>query len=682
MDRLVPPVAEKIPKDVSVHGEPRVDEYYWLRERDDHKVTAHLHAENDYTSSVLQHTERFQERLYQELVSRIKETDASVPERIDGYYYYSRNEAGKQYAIHCRRRAASGAEEEVILDENELATEHDYFALGVLEISPNHRFLAYSADTDGSESFTLRIKDLESGRDLPESVPGTYYGVEWANDSTHIFYSVLDAAMRPHKLYRHRLNDSPDRDEMVFHEPDDAYFLNLQKTKSRKYILVSLGSNTTTEVHYLDADDPMDAFRLIHPRKHLMEYYVVHRDTDFYILTNDDAKNFKLMRAPVSEPSIESWEEVVPHRKSVKLDDVDAFADFLVLYERENGLKSIRVIDAETGAAHTVPFEEPVYTFWAAENPEFSESRLRFNYTSLTTPRTVIDYDMRDQTREIKKVYEVCGEYDLDAYVSERIFATAPGGTRIPVSLVYRRDTPRDGSARMLLHGYGAYGACIEPFFVANRLSLLDRGFVFAIAHVRGGGEMGRNWYDQGKLLNKRNTFTDYIACAEHLIAKKYTSAGKIVAYGGSAGGMLVGAAVNMRPDLFGAVVAHVPFVDVVTTMLDDSIPLTVIEYEEWGNPRDKKFYEYMRSYSPYDNVKEQNYPHMLVTGGLNDPRVQYWEPAKWVARLRDLKTDGNTLLLRTKMGEGHSGASGRYDYLRDIAFEYAFILDCFGASE
>lgn len=673
------PTAKKIPHETVTHGERRVDDYYWLRERENPEVLSYLRAENVYTEEVMKHSEAFREKLYEEFVGRIKETDVSAPEKIDDYYYYSRTEKGKQYPIHCRKRGTLDADEEVLLDENVLAEGHDYFEVGVFKVSPNHKLVAYSADVNGNESYTLRIMNLESGELYDEAIPNTYYGVEWANDNETIFYNTLDEAQRPYKMYRHRLGASPDDDTLVIHESDDAYFLGLSKTKSRSFLLMRLRSNTTTEVRFLDADEPEGEFRTVHPRQHKMEYYVAHGGDLFYILTNDGARNFKLMKVPVADPRKGNWRTIIRHRNRVKIDDVEVFARHLVVYERENGLKKIRIVDLKSGEHHYVDFPEPVYTFDAGNNPVFDSSFLRFTYSSLVTPRSVYDYDMNTRARELVKRYEVLGGYDPSCYQSERVFAVAGDGTKIPISLVYKKDTVKDGSAPLMLYGYGAYGSTVETHFLSYRVSLLDRGFIFAIAHVRGGGELGRHWYEQGKLLNKKNTFSDFIACAEHLTRRKYSSAGNIAISGGSAGGLLMGAATNMRPDLFRCVIAHVPFVDVVTTMLDESIPLTVIEFEEWGNPAEKKYFEYMQSYSPYDNLTGGDYPNMLVTAGLNDPRVQYWEPAKWVAKLRAVKSDENLLLLRTKMGQGHSGASGRYDYLRDLAFEYAFLFHCFG---
>jgi len=677
-----PPVAKRQPKDVSVHGERRVDDYHWLRERTNPEVISYLNAENAYTQAMLKHTEPLRQTLYDEMVSRIKETDESVPTRIDDYFYYTRTVAGKQYGIHCRKRRSLDAPEEVVLDENALAEGHAYFALGAFAVSPDHLWLAYSTDTTGAEAFALHTKNLETGELMPDAITNTYFGVEWANDSRTFFYTVLDQRMRPHRLMRHSIGKAPAGDAVLHQEDDPAFFVGVTKTKTRKFILMNLGSNTTTEVHFLDADDPGGAFNAVEPRRPEIEYYVEHHVDAFFILTNEGAKNFKVVEAPVATPGRDHWREVVPHRNAVKIDDIDVFRNHLVVYERENGLKQIMVMRLDAGESHHVRFREPAYTLWTGENPDFEAEELRYNYTSLVTPRTVIDYNMRTRSQRMLKRYEVLGGYEPGHYVTERIFAAAADGTRVPISLVYKDGTPRDGSAPLFLYGYGAYGVSIEPYFISNRLSLVDRGVIYAIAHIRGGGAMGRQWYDRGKLLNKRNTFTDFLACADHLIEKGYASPGRIACSGGSAGGMLIGVAANMRPELWGGVVAHVPFVDVVNTMLDESIPLTVIEYEEWGDPRDKKFYEYIRSYSPYDNVRKQDYPPMLVTAGMNDPRVQYWEPAKWVARLRALKTDGNPLLLKVRMNEGHVGASGRYDYLRDVGLEYGFVLDCFGIKE
>lgn len=677
-----PPVAERISHAQTVHGHTLTDDYHWLRDRDDPKVVEYLQAENQYTQALMAHTKPLQERLYEEMKGRIKETDLTVPVKIDDYYYYTRTFEGKQYRVHCRKRGSLDSSEEILLDQNELAKGHDYFRVGVFAVSPSHRLLAYSTDTAGSEMFTLRIKDLESGKLLSDEIPKTYYSVVWANDDRTVFYTTLDSAKRPYKVFKHTLGADPSTDQLVYHEPDEKYHVGVSKTRSRRFILLSSNSMVTHEVRFLDADRPAEEFKIIHPRQQGMEYSVEHHSDHFYMVTNDQAKNFKLMTTPTAKPSKDNWTEVIAHRPTVKIDDVDAFQDHLVIYEREAGLRKMRVQSLADGKEFYPPFPEPVYTFSAMDNEEFATSVIRFNYTSLITPPSVFDYDMKTRTRELMKQDEVLGGYDQSQYLSQRQSATAVDGTAIPISLVYKRGMVRNGASPMLLYGYGSYGASMDPRFSSNRLSLLDRGFIFAIAHIRGGGEMGRPWYEDGKLLNKKNTFTDFIACAEHLIAQEYTSPGRLAIQGGSAGGLLMGAVTNMRPDLFKAVVAQVPFVDVINTMLDASIPLAVIEYEEWGNPNDPAYYDYMRSYSPYDNVEPKAYPNILITAGLNDPRVAYWEPAKWTAKLRSAKTNDNRLLMRTNMGAGHGGASGRYDYLKEIAFDYAFILDTLGVAQ
>ena len=677
-----PPVAAVKAKVSEIHGQTRVDDYYWLRERNDPHVIDYLKAENAYTEKMLKHTKSLQDSLYREMKSRIKETDLEVPVKVDDYYYYSRTEEGKQYRIRCRKKGSLDAPEEILLDENHLAQGAKYFRIGEYRVSPDHKLLAYSVDKAGNETYTIFIKDLTTGGLRLDEIPSTYYGLEWGNDNKTILYTLLDDAKRPHKLYRHTLGDDPKNDVLVHHETDERFHVSLDKTRSRKYVLLELASQITSEVRVLDADQPTGAFAVIHPRQQGMEYNVEHHGDDFYIVTNVNAINFKLMKAPISSPSKGNWVEVIPHRIDVKLDGVDAFQDHLAVYERDHGLRTLRIRNLKTNEEHKAEFPEPVYTYFAAGNEEFNTPTLRFMYTSLVTPRSVYDYDMNTRQRVLKKRDEVLGGYDPSKYASERIFATAADGIQIPISLVYQKGMQKDGTNPMLLNGYGSYGSPSDPFFQSNRLSLLDRGFIFAIAHIRGGGDLGRPWYEDGKLLHKKNTFTDFIACAEHLIAQGYTSPDKLAIIGGSAGGLLMGAVVNMHPDLFAACIAAVPFVDVVNTMLDDSIPLTVIEYEEWGNPRDKTFYDYMLSYSPYDNVTAQPYPNLLITAGLNDPRVQYWEPAKWTARLRATKTGNNLLLLKTNMGAGHGGASGRYDALRETALHYAFLLDVLGIAQ
>lgn len=676
-----PPVARVDPRVYTVHGETRVDEYSWLRDRSDPEVIAYLEAENSYTGALMRHTEGLQEQLYQEMRGRIKETDLSVPERIDDYLYYSRTETGSQYPIFCRKRGSLVAPEEILLDQNTLASEHTYFRIGVSEVSPDHRLLAYSVDTSGAEEFRLYIKDLSTGALLSESMGGTSLGVAWANDSRTLFYTVLDEARRPCRIYRHTVGNSPRTDVMVYFEPDESFFLDINRTRSRRYLILDIASHSTSEVRFLNADQPEESFQVVQVRQPGVEYSVTHHDDHFFITTNDGAPNFRLVRAPVASPSKANWSAVLPSRPAVKLDGADAFRAHLAVYEREAGLRRIRLVDIASGEEHLVPFPEPVYTVRAHDNPEFDTTLLRFTYTSLVTPNSVVEYDMAFRTWEVRKQTEVIG-YDPSLYRSKRVFATAPDGRKVPISLVYRASLHLGAARPLLLNGYGAYGLSYDPAFSSNILSLLNRGFVVAIAHVRGGEEMGRAWYEGGKLLNKRSTFTDFIACAEHLVAEGYTAPDRLAINGGSAGGLLMGAVTNLRPDLFRVVLAEVPFVDVVNTMLDASLPLTVIEYDEWGNPNDPAAYAYIRSYSPYDNIEAKGYPSMLVTAGLNDPRVAYWEPAKWTARLRAVKTDSNRLLLRINMGAGHGGPSGRFDFLREIALKYAFLLDVLGMSE
>jgi oligopeptidase B len=679
---ISPPIAPIIPKVDTIHGHIRIDDYYWLNDRSDPQVIRYLEAENAYTEAMMQHTEDLQVELYEEMLGRIKETDTSAAVKIDDYYYYSRTEEGKQYSIRCRKKGSLDGEEQVLLDLNELATGYPYMELGAYVVSPDHRYLAYSIDTSGSERYTLYIEDLDADTLLPERLERTGYDVAWVNNSHNFYYSVLDDAKRPFKVYEHVLGTSQADDRPVYHEEDDAFWIDILKTKDKEYIQIVPASHNTSEVRYASANEPGAEFKLFRVRESGIEYQVEHRAGQFYIRTNFDAPNFRLMVVPVVGLGIEGYRDIIPARDSVTIEGFEVFANHIVLYETENGLQKIRILDPVTGTSHHVEFPEPTYAIFRSKNPEFKTDILRFEYTSLVTPWSVFDYDMKTRARELKKRYEVVGGYDPADYCSERIWATAQDGTRIPISLVYRKGIRKDGSNPLLLAGYGAYGYIYDPYFSSNRLSLLDRGFVYAIAHVRGGGEMGKHWHRQGQFLNKLNTFTDFIACAEHLIEESYTSSEHLAIYGGSAGGTLIGAVINMRPELFKMAIAEVPFVDIITTLLDPSIPLTVVEYTELGNPYEREYYEYMLRYSPYDNVTAQDYPHILVHAGFNDPRVGYWEPAKWVARLRVLKTDGNVLLLKTNMGAGHGGSSGRYDYLREIAFDYAFLLDILGVAK
>jgi len=679
IDVPIAPVAERIPHIDTVHGDIRIDNYYWLRQRDNPGVIAYLRAENDYTSAMMKDTEPLQDSLYSEMLARIKETDLSVPARLDGYYYYSRTEKGLEYPIYCRTKGSLDSAAQILLDMNELAEAYSYLDLGMYEISPSHRYLAYSIDTSGAERYTMYIKDLEGDSLLQDEIGNVSYEAAWVNDEHAIYYTVLDETKRPDKLCKHILGASQDLDSVVYHERDEAFWVDVRKSKSEQYILVNTSSHTTTEFWYCDADRPESGFRVFQPRKLGIEYYIDHRDDKFYVMTNDNAMNFRLVETPVTKPAVVNWREVLPGRDSVRISGFDVFKDHLVVYEREKGLERIRIIDLSRNVDHYIDFDEPVYTLWAARNPEYSTDLLRFEYTSLKTPMTVFDYNMTTRYRELKKQYEVMGGYDLDEYTSERIFAAAEDGTMIPISMVYRNGMEKSGNSPLLLAGYGAYGYSFETYFSSNRLSLLDRGIIYAIAHVRGGGEMGKFWHRQGQFLNKNKTFTDLISCSRHLIEQRYTSKDRLILSGGSAGGLLVGAVVNMHPELFKAVIADVPFVDVINTLLDSTIPLTVVEYTELGSPYDREFYEYMKSYSPYDNVTARDYPNMLVVANFNDTRVQYWEPAKWVAKLRALKTDDNLVILKVNMDAGHEGASGRYDYLRYVAFEYAFVLKTLG---
>ncbi len=674
-----PPVARKIPVADTLFGDVRVDDYRWMRDKSSPDVIAYLEAENQYTTAMTAHIGELTETVYQEMVGRIKETDLSVPYLDNGFFYYSRTEEGKQYPIFCRKEGSLNAEEVVLLDQNELAKGHDYFEIWAKRVSPDNRLLAYSVDSTGAETFTLHIKDLVTGELLPDVIPEMDYALEWANDSSTLFYTTMDEARRSDKLWRHTLGTDPSEDVLVHHETDPGYGVWISRTRSDRYLIMDVGSRDTEEQYLLSADDPFGQFVLVHPREDGVEYYLSHRGDEFYIRTNDGAKNYKVMRAPVDAPSKDNWTEVISHRDGVKLERIDVFEHHLVVAEREKAQRRIRVMNLDTGDEHYVEFPEPVYAVYPKENKEYDTATMRFSYMSHVTPTSVYDYDMDTRDRKLLKRKEVLGGYDPALYASERLFATATDGTEVPVSILYRRDAKRDEGNPVYLIGYGAYGASMDPWFSSNRLSLLDRGVIYATAHVRGGGEMGEEWWEDGSMLSKMNTFTDFIACSEHLIDEGHATPDGLVATGGSAGGLLMGAIANMRPDLYGIIVADVPFVDVLNTMLDASIPLTVGEYDEWGNPNDEEYYFYMKSYSPYDNVGALDYPDMLITASLNDPRVQYWEPAKWAARLRATKTGDGLLLLKTNMGAGHGGASGRYERFREWAFEYAFILDRLG---
>lgn len=674
-----PPVAKIVPHTETRHGEEVTDNYYWLRERDNPDVIAYLEAENAYTDSIMSHTLELQDKLYTEMKKRIVEDDTDAPVKIDSFYYYARNEKDKQYKIYCRKLKSLDAPEVILLDVNKMADGHEYYDLGSYSVSPNHELLAYTVDTAGNEHYEMHVMDIASRDILPDKIPDMDGRVVWANDNKTIFYTTLDEINRPNKLFRHILGHPIKNDVMVFHEKDDRYGLYPSKTNSRDYILLGLWTNSSSEYYYLPADRPTGKFRLFKERQPGVEYEVDHRGDTFYILTNEGATNFKMMTAPVNSPTARNWQEYIPHRDSVMITGFTLFADYMALFEREDGLAQVRVRAFDTGEEHLIEFPEDLYTVSPTDNVMLNVDVLRIRYQSMITPTTIYDYDMKTHDLKMIKQKEVRGDYDKQHYITKRVMATAPDGVKVPIMLMYRKGVKLNGQNPLYMVGYGSYGITTEPNFSSLRLSLINRGFVYAKAQIRGGSEMGRWWYEDGKLLNKKNTFTDFIACAEYLIAEGYTSKDKLVAVGGSAGGLLVGAVANMRPDLFQVIIADVPFVDVINTMMDASIPLTVNEYTEWGNPNEKEYYDYMLSYSPYDNVEAKAYPNMLITAGLNDPRVQYWEPAKWTAKLRAMKTDSNRLLLKTNMGAGHMGASGRYDYMKDLAFEYAFILDVLG---
>ena len=677
MTELTPPIAEKRPYPLTIHDDTRIDNYYWLREKESVDVLAYLKAENAFTQAKMAHTESLQQKLYEEMVGRIQETDSSVPVRKGNYFYYSRTEEGKQYAIHCRKKGALDAPEEILIDENSLAEGHDYFNLGTFEVSPNEQILAYATDTQGGERYTTFFKDLTTGELLPDHIEESGYSAVWANDNQTYFYTVQDDAWREHRVMRHELGKA---DDTLIYQEDDALFqVYIDKTKDKAYLILTISSIESSEALYLDANNPLGTFTLVHPRQERVQYYLDHRQGVFYIRTNENAPNYQLMKVSVERPSKENWQSFYGPFDDRYFEGMDLFATHMVIYGRFDGLRAMQIYDFRESKLYDLSFPEPVYSYSRSSNPEVNSETVRIIYQSLTTSDATYDINLETLDWKLLKREPVLGDYDPENYITERHFATASDGTQIPISLVYKKGIELNSNTPCLLYGYGSYGANMEPRFDQKRLCLIDRGFVYALAHIRGGQEMGRYWYDQGKWLNKKNTFTDFIACAEHLIAQHYTSTERLVINGRSAGGLLMGAVTTMRPDLCKAVVAGVPFVDVVTTMLDESIPLTVGEYDEWGNPNYKQYYDYMLSYSPYDNTYAQDYPHILITAGLNDPRVQYWEPTKWTAKLRDVKTDDNLLLLKVHMGAGHFSSSGRYDYLKDIAFEYAFILDVFG---
>jgi oligopeptidase B len=687
-----PPLARREPVEHVLHGDRRMDHYGWLRQKENPEVSAYLNAENAYTEAVLKPTEGFQENLYQEMLARILQTDLSVPYRLRGHLYFTRTEEGKQYALHCRRREAPGPSEELLLDLNQLAEGHSFLGLDSFEVSDDNHLLAYSLDTTGFRQYTLQVKDLRTGRTLSERIERVT-SVAWASDNRTLFYTVEDEiSKRSHRLYRHVLGASEPH-TLLYEETDERFRLEVERTRSGHFLLLTIASHTASEVRFLAAHQPSAEFQLIAPREDNHEYYVDHHSGlldgasggVFYIRTNSGGRTFGLVTVPVADSRREFWREIIPNRTEVMLASAQVFKTHLVLLEREDGLPYLRIVDLTAdslAASHHIAFTEPAYNASIGENPEFDASHVRFQYESLVTPRSIFDYDVHTRERTLRKQQAVLGGYDPSEYFIERLHATIADGTRVPLSLVYQRETPRDGSAPLLLYGYGSYGISVPVNFNSNRLSLLRRGVIYALAHIRGGGELGKPWHDAGRMKRKRNTFTDFLAAAEHLIARRYTAPDRLVIEGGSAGGLLMGAVANMRPDLFRIVISHVPFVDMLNTMLDASLPLTVGEYEEWGNPQMADDYFYMKTYCPYTNLERKAYPAMLLKTGLNDSQVMYWEPAKYVAKLRALKTDSHALLLKTNLGAGHGGASGRYDYLREIALDYAFLLTQLGIRE
>lgn len=675
---ITPPVAKRIGKKLTHHNDIRIDNYFWLNERDNQAVLDYLTEENNYYNQVMAFNKDFEHNLFEEMKARIKEDDQSVPYKYNGYWYIVKYETGKDYPIYIRRKEHLEAADELLFDCNDMAMGHDYFKLVGLSVSPDNSMIAFATDTVGRRIYTLQIKHLATGKLLKDTLPNTTGSCAWANDNKTLFYTRKDSkTLRSDKIYKHTLGIPAKDDTLVYHEKDDTFGVTVYKSKSRDYIIIASYSTLTNEYQILEASTPNAPFKVFQERVRGLEYSISHYKDHFYVVTNaHGATNFKLMKTPVETTTIEHWQTVLPHREAVLLEDIDIFKEFLVVSERTNGLNQIRVIKWDGTDDYYLPFDNETYTAYTTTNIDFDTSILRYAYNGLTTPASTIDFNMHTKQKEVKKEQEVLGgTFNKDHYTSERIWATAADGTQIPISLVYKKGLVNNGQNPLLQYAYGSYGATIDPYFSTIRLSLLDRGFIYAIAHVRGGEYLGRQWYEGGKLLNKKNTFTDFIACSQHLIAAQYTSPKHLYALGGSAGGLLMGAIVNEAPQLYHGVIAAVPFVDVVTTMLDDSIPLTTSEYDEWGNPNDEAFYNYMKSYSPYDNVTPQDYPHMLVTSGLHDSQVQYWEPTKWVAKLRALKTDTNYLLLKTNMKAGHGGASGRFEALKEDAQEYAFLL-------
>ncbi|MDC1197899.1 S9 family peptidase [Algibacter sp.] len=676
------PIAKKVPQELTIHNDVRIDNYYWLNDKNNPEVIDYLNAENAYTKQMTLHTQEFQKSLFEEMKGRIKEDDSSVPYKLNGYWYLTKYEAGRDYPIYVRKKKTLEAEEELLFDCNDMAKGLSYFNLGGISISPDNTLAAFSTDTVSRRQYTIQIKNLITGEIYSDKILNTTGSATWANDDKTLFYSMKDeVTLRSHKIFKHKLYSDSKTDIEVFHETDESFNTFVYKSKSKKYLIIGSSSTLSSEYRFLDADAPDGRFNIFQERTKKLEYSIAHYNGSFYIISNkDDATNFKISKTSEKTTGKENWQDVIPHRASVLIEDIEIFKDYLVVNEREHGLNKLRIISWNKEEDYYLPFNSETYTTYIGNNPDFESDMLRYGYNSLTSPSSVIDYNLKTKQSEIKKELEVLGgTFKKENYESQRIWATASDGVKIPISLVYKKGMALDGSNPLLQYAYGSYGSTIDPSFSSIRLSLLDRGFIYAISHVRGSEYLGRKWYECGKLLTKKNTFTDFIACSKYLIQEKYTSNQHLYAYGGSAGGLLMGAIININPELYHGVLAAVPFVDVVTTMLDDTIPLTTGEYDEWGNPNELKYYNYMKSYSPYDNVEEKDYPNMLVTTGLHDSQVQYWEPAKWVAKLRDMKTDSNKLLLHTDMDSGHGGASGRFESLKEVALEYAFLLDLEG---
>ena len=686
--RPKPPIAKKIPHKIITHNDTRVDNYFWMRLSDEQKnaekpdtqtqcVLNYLNAENAYTKQSLRKTEDFQKNLFDEIVGRIKQDDESVPYCDNGYFYITRFEKGKEHPIYSRKKGNLEAKDEIMLDENQLAKPFDYYKIAGKNVSPNNQIVAFGEDKLSRRIYTIRFKNLATGKFLTDKIENTTGGTVWANDNQTVFYTRKDESLRSYKIFKHKLGSDPSTDQLVFHETDESFSTYIYKTKSKKYLVIGSYATLTQEYQFLNADTPDGNFQLFEPRNRdlKLEYDINHYQNKWFVKTNLEAQNFRLMECPEFDTTRENWKEVIPHRESVLIEDVDLFNDFLVISERVEGITQLR-IRPWVGKEHYIDFGEKSFMAYTSINMNFNTQVLRLGYTSLTTPNSVFDYDMRDKKMTLLKEQEIVGGYDKTKYQSERLFANSKDGTKIPISLVYKKGFVKDGKQPLLLYAYGSYGHSMDPYFSSIRLSLLDRGFAFAIAHIRGGEEMGRHWYEDGKLLNKKNTFNDFIDCGDFLVKENYTSNSHLYAMGGSAGGLLMGAIINMRPELWNGVVAAVPFVDVINTMLDETIPLTTGEFDEWGNPKDENFYHYIKSYSPYDNVEAKNYPSMLITTGYHDSQVQYWEPAKWLAKLRDLKTDNNILVMHCDMVAGHGGLAGRFEKHKETALEYAFLLD------